>query len=121
MSDKLTSFGIYGFTHERDRDAQTAQVTAQMLWYFLDGFFSRKGDYPAAQTGLTEYVVYLRKLNYQITFWKSNKSGRWWMQVPVTTTGKLERHRLIPCSLQDYQAACREELPERLLKAMERF
>lgn len=121
MSDKLTSFGIYGYSHERDRDAQTAQVTAQMLWYFLDGFFSRKGDYPTTQTGLTEYVVYLRKLNYQITFWKSNKSGRWWMQVPVTATGKLERHRLIPCSLQDYQAACREELPERLLKAMERF
>ena len=121
MSDKLTSFGVYGFSPERDREAQTAQATAQMLWYFLDGFFSRKGDYPASQTDLTEYIVYLRKLNYQVTFWKSNRSGRWWMQVPVTTTSKLERHRLIPCSLQDYQAACREELPERLVLALDRF
>lgn len=121
MSDKLTSFGLYGFTPEHDRDGQTAQVAAQMLWYFLEGFFNRKGDYPAGTSGLTEYVVEFRKLNYQLTFWKSNKSGRWWMQVPVATQRKYERHRLVPCSFQDYQSACREELPERLLQAMSRF
>jgi formiminoglutamase len=102
MSDKLTSFGIYGFTPENDKEGQTAQVLAQMIWYFLEGFFNRK-------------------LNYQLTFWKSNKSGRWWMQVPVATKRKYERHRLVPCSFQDYQSACREELPERLMQAMGRF
>lgn len=121
MSDKLSSFGLYGFAPDCDRDGQTAQAAAQMLWYFMEGFFNRKGDYPAGTGGLTEYVVEFRKLNYQLTFWKSKKSGRWWMQVPVATKQKHERHRLVPCSLQDYQAACREELPERLLQAMSRF
>ena len=121
MSDKLTSFGLYGYVAEQDRDGQTAQAAAQMLWYFLEGFFNRKGDYPADTAGLTEYVVDFPKLNYQLTFWKSNKSGRWWMQVPVATKRKHERHRLVPCSYQDYQLACREELPERLLQAMSRF
>ncbi len=121
MSDKLTSFGLYGYVPEHDRDGQTAQAAAQMLWYFFEGFFNRKGDFPASTTGLTEYVVEFRKLNYQLTFWKSNKSGRWWMQVPVATKRKHERHRLVPCSYQDYQAACREELPDRLLQAMSRF
>lgn len=121
MSDKLSSFGLYGFHPESDRDNLTAQTAAQMLWYFLEGLFSRKGDYPASTHGLTEYVVDFRKLNYQLTFWKSAKSGRWWMQVPVATKRKHERHRLIPCSFQDYQLACREELPERLMKALERF
>jgi formiminoglutamase len=121
MSDKLTSFGLYGYAPEHDRDGQTAQAAAQMLWYFLEGFFNRKGDFPASTTGLTEYVVEFRKLNYQLTFWKSNKSGRWWMQVPVATKRKHERHRLVPCSYQDYQSACREELPDRLLQAMSRF
>jgi formiminoglutamase len=121
MSDKLLSFGIYGFQGDKDREGQTAQVAAQMTWYFLEGFFARKGDYPMSTTGLTEYIVAFRKQNYQITFWKSTKSGRWWMQVPVNTKRKHERHRLIPCSYQDYQAACREELPERLLQAMGRF
>jgi formiminoglutamase len=121
MSDKLTSFGVYGYQPDHDRDQQTSQAAAQMVWYFLEGFFNRKGDFPAATTGLTEYVVDFRKLNYQLTFWKSNKSGRWWMQVPVATKRKHERHRLVPCSFQDYQSACREELPERLLQAMSRF
>jgi len=121
MSDKLTSFGIYGYQREADRDDQTAQVAAQMVWYFLEGFFARKGDYPVTTSGLTEYIVDFRKLNYQLTFWKSNRSGRWWMQAPVATKRKHERHRLVPCSYQDYQAACREELPERLMQALQRF
>ncbi|HMX39526.1 MAG TPA: arginase family protein [Saprospiraceae bacterium] len=121
MSDKLSSFGVYGFHRDADRDAQTAQVAAQMVWYFLEGVFARKGDYPAATTGLTEYIVDFRKLNYQLTFWKSTRSGRWWMQVPVATQRQHERHRLVPCSYQDYQSACREELPERLVQALQRF
>ncbi len=121
MSDKLTSFGLYGFQADADRDGLTAQTSAQMLWYLLEGLFNRKGDYPASTTGLTEYVVDFRKLNHQLTFWKSAKSGRWWMQVPVATKRKHERHRLVPCSYQDYQSACREELPERLMQALERF
>jgi formiminoglutamase len=121
MSDKLTSFGIYGYRHERDPLGPTAQVAAQMVWYFLEGFFNRKGDYPVSTAGLTEYVVDFRRLNYQLTFWKSTKSGRWWMQVPVKTKRQHERHRLVPCSYQDYQSACREELPERLMQAFGRF
>ncbi|MCB0575661.1 MAG: hypothetical protein KDC61_13970, partial [Saprospiraceae bacterium] len=76
---------------------------------------------PVSKAGLTEYIVEYRRLNYQLTFWKSAKSGRWWMQVPVATRKKLERHRLVPCSYQDYQLACREELPERLMQALQRF
>lgn len=119
MSDKLTSFGIYGFHHERDE--VTAQSVTQLIWYFLDGFFSRKNDFPASTDGLTEYIVDFRQLNFQITFWKSTRSGRWWMQTPVASPQKHQRHYLVPCSFQDYQAACREELPDRLLLALRRF
>lgn len=120
MSDKLTSFGLYGYKADADPQQLTAQTAAQMIWYLLEGLFNRKGDYPASTTGLTEYVVAFRKLNHQLTFWKSAKSGRWWMQVPVATHRKHDRHRLVPCSFQDYQSACREELPERLMQALER-
>jgi formiminoglutamase len=121
MSDKLTSFGIYGFDAALDLDRQSAQVVSQMIWYFMEGVFSRKQDYPVSNKGLTEYIVEFRKLHYQLTFWKSIKSGRWWMQVPAATQKKHDRHKLVPCSYQDYQSACREELPERLLQAMKRF
>lgn len=121
MSDKLKSFGIFGYRNNLDQRNQTAQAVAQIIWYFLDGFFNRKHDFPAGTEGLVEYIVDFKKLEYQLTFWKSQKSGRWWMQVPVKTREQYQRHRLIPCSYNDYKLACQEELPDRLLHAFKRF
>ncbi|MEL6638217.1 MAG: arginase, partial [Bacteroidota bacterium] len=121
LSDKVTSAGFYGFRSQWDQRDQTAQVVAQLIWYFVDGVYHRKNDYPSSTDSLVEYIVDFRDQEYQITFWKSNKSGRWWMQVPVKTKRKHERHTLIPCSYQDYQLASQEELPQRLLDAYKRF
>lgn len=121
MSDKLKSFGIYGYRPDLDLRGQTAQLVAQMIWYFIDGFYQRKGDFPASMEGLVEYIVDFKGQDYQLTFWRSERSGRWWMQVPVSTRHRLQRHRLVPCSYQDYSAACQGELPERLLRALDRF
>ncbi len=121
MSEKLTSVGFYGYHSDLDQNQQSAHVIAQLLWYFIDGFYSRKNDYPKSMDGLVEYVVDTKKTEYSLTFWKSEKTGRWWMQVPLKTKKKLLRHQLIPCSYQDYQMACREELPVRLINAFRRF
>lgn len=121
MSDKLKSFGVYGFRHEADRDRQTAQVVAQMVWYLTSGFYNRKNDYPVSTEGLMEYMVDFKDHHTPITFWKSGKSGRWWVQAPVKTNKKYQRHRLIPCSYNDYRLACQEELPDRLVEAFRRF
>jgi len=121
MSDKLSSFGVYGLDNERQLDVPSAHCAAQLVWYFMEGFFNRKGDYPASLKGLSEYVVELPAYNYHLTFWKSELTGRWWLQVPVTSSSRQDRHRLIPCSFQDYQMACRQELPDRLFKAFKRF
>ena len=121
LSDKPAAFGIYGYWPEPDQQDQTAQAVAQMLWYFLDGFYHRQNDYPISNEGLIEYIVDVKNLDFQLVFWKSKKTGRWWMQVPVKTPKKLQRHRLIPCSYSDYRLACQGELPDRLFKAFRRF
>ncbi len=121
MSDKLKSFGLYGFLNEQDLGRQTAQLCAQLIWYFVDGFYHRKGDFPTSMDGMSEYIVDFKGHEYQLTFWRSEKSNRWWMQVPVKTHHRLQRHRLVPCSYNDYLKACQDELPERLLNALDRF
>lgn len=121
FSDKLRSLSIYGFAPQNDLHGQTGQLLAQMIWYFVDGFFHRKDDFPASQKGMTQYVVSLNNSDSDLSFWKSNSSGRWWIQVPVKTKKKQARHRLIPCSHADYESACREDLPERLMRAFRRF
>lgn len=120
ISDKLSSFGIHGFDLKKDFRNQTAQVISQILWYFLFGYYNRKQDYPISTGNFTEYIVNFKNHNYQITFWKSNRSDRWWMEIPVKDK-RQKRHRLFPCSYQDYLQACRAELPERLLAAYRRF
>ncbi|MGB0862498.1 MAG: arginase family protein [Saprospiraceae bacterium] len=122
LSNKLTSIGFYGFNTKDDLNGQTVHLVAQMIWYFLDGFANRKEDYPINTDGLTEYLVDFKNSNYQISFWKSKRSERWWMQIPVKSRSqKYDRHRLIPCSYNDYLMASREELPERLVNAYSRF
>ena len=121
MSEKLSSVGFYGYQADLDINQQSAHVAAQLTWYCIDGFCNRKNDYPKSIGSLTEYIVDTKKIEYSLTFWKSEKTGRWWMQIPIKTKKKLQRHQLVPCSYQDYQMACREELPERLINAFNRF
>lgn len=121
MSDKLKSFSVFGYHQEWDVRDQTAQVIAQMIWYCLEGFYQRKGDFPVSTDGLTEYVVDMRDFDGPLVFWKSEKSGRWWFQLAVKAGRKPQRHRLIPCTYEDYRMACRNELPDRLIYAMRRF
>lgn len=121
MSDKLSSLGFFNYDTTKDINDQTAQSIAQMIWYFAEGFYNRKQDYPMSASNFVEYIVELKDWNQAITFWKSVKSSRWWMEVPVPSNKKQERHRLISCTYEDYQQACRNEMPERLLNAFKRF
>jgi formiminoglutamase len=116
LSDKLSSLGLYEINPRLDRQAQTAQLAGQMIWYFIDGFYSRKGDFPPNKNkDLVKYTVTLKDFKDEVIFYRSNKSERWWMEVPIRTKHRerYERHHLVPCSYQDYQTACQDTLPDR--------
>ena len=46
LSDKLTSVGFYELNPEIDDRGQTAHLLAQIVWYFIDGFYHRKNEIP---------------------------------------------------------------------------
>ena len=120
MSDKVRSFGIFGYKNDAlITPDPTPETIAQMTWYFLFGVFHRKHDFPVSTSGMREYIVQLQHQNF--TFWKSNKSERWWVQIPVKSTPKNKRHRLVPCTYQDYQETCNGQIPDRIIKAIRRF
>jgi formiminoglutamase len=111
MSSALSSLGIYGFDERKDKDNMTAILAAQMIWYFVDGFFLRKNE--AALSDKNEFVEYhLQFTGNDIMFLKSKRSNRWWMQLP---DGNFE-----PCSYNDYLLASENEIPERWLRIQER-
>jgi len=120
ISDKVTSFGIYEYNAEFDAKTQTAQLIAQMIWYFIEGVNYRAKDYPF---GLKDnYQKYSVPIDDQIlNFHKSNKSGRWWMEINLNDNNKFKRHALIPCTYQDYISATNQEIPDRWLKTLKKL
>lgn len=119
LSEQMTSFGLYEINPMVDDREQTVQLAAQMVWYFADGFYSRRKEQPRDNDeSFTKYIIHFRQNHYEMTFWKSVKSDMWWMEVPVGGRGRIRRkNKVLPCSYEDYQMASREELPERWLKA----
>ena len=113
ISDKLTSFGVFNFIPEKKAGAASA-LLAQIIWYFIDGFSQRKGDFPiGSKKDYLKFTVHLDDFKDEVIFYKSNKSERWWMEVPypAQSASKYERHHLVPCDLQDYEQAMKNEIP----------
>lgn len=121
LSDKLTSLGIFGYHPEYDSKGLTAQLIAQMIWYFAEGVFSRKQDLPFEQSRFTRYQVNPKSISQDLIFWKSKQTDRWWIQINGDSNGKASRQRIVPCSAHDYKLACQGDLPDRFLNAVKRF
>tara|TARA_R110002073_G_scaffold220418_1_gene380544 strand:- start:26160 stop:27317 length:1158 start_codon:yes stop_codon:yes gene_type:complete len=119
ISDKVSSFGIYEYNAKYDEQDQTAQLIAQMIWYFIEGYNFRTNEYPF--TSKTDYIKYIVPVeDTTINFFKSNKSDRWWMEVEHTNT-KTTKRTLIPCTYQDYLRAGNQVIPERWWKTFRKL
>jgi formiminoglutamase len=124
LSDKLTSFGIYELHPEEDLGGQAAHLAAQMAWCFIEGVSQRKGDYPTGDyREYTKFIVPMLQEGHELVFYKSPKSDRWWMDVPYPAgqEKRYERHHLVPCSLEEYQQATNEEMPDRWWKTYQKL
>ena len=122
ISDKVTSFGIYEYNPIMDNDGQTAHLIAQMIWYFIEGVSFRSDDYPyCTKENYYKYIVPVE--DEELYFYKSNKTDRWWLDVPFPDGANTEfiRHALIPCSYDDYLRATDQEIPDRWWKAFRKL
>ena len=116
LSDKLTSIGFYEVNPKYDKTEQTAHLVAQMIWYFIDGFYNRAHDFPFRnEENYLKYRVAITDHKEEIVFFKSKKTDRWWMEIPLPAEQRIkyERHYLVPCSYRDYQTACENDIPDR--------
>jgi arginase family enzyme len=124
VSEKITSLGIYELDPQRDQNGVTAQLAAQMVWCFLDGFGSRTNDLPwLDRKRFTKYRVPIKDHEHELVFYKSAVSDRWWMDIPYRAEqeARFERHHLVPCAYSDYQMACREEVPDRWWRTFQKL
>jgi formiminoglutamase len=101
-----------------------ALLIAEMLWCFFEGYYMRKTEMPHAKsTGFLKYRVALKEDEFHLIFYKSVKTDRWWMEVPVPPefANKYRKHHLIPCNYDDYKVATEDDLPDRWWKAYKKM
>lgn len=118
ISDRVSVFGVY----ECENSNPSHQLIAQMLWYFIEGYNFRTREHPFNKTNnATKFIVPVD--NETLIFYKSDISGRWWVEVPslLKSNNKLETPALLPCTHQDYLDACNQIIPQRWWKAYRKF
>lgn len=124
MSDKLSSVGFYETNPLFDPKGQTADLVAQMIWYFLDGFANRNHDFPEQNNkDFVRFRVYLEDHGEELFFLKSKKTDRWWIQIPPKddSAENIGPNHFVPCSYEDYQTALRQEIPDRWWKLQQKL
>jgi formiminoglutamase len=121
LSTKLTSFGIYDYQFESDINNQTAHLIAQIIWYFIDGYLNKISEHPFdSDDNYKKFIVNLDGFDQEIVFYKSEKTNRWWVEVPSLKTN-YKNHVLISCTHEDYIEAGTGGIPERWLKAFQKL
>lgn len=122
MNEKLSTFSLFDFNGKYPAAHNTADLMAQMIWYFVDGFYHRKGDFPIANK--STYIKYNINLeNQDLIFYKSQKTDRWWMEIPYLAPAfkKYEKHLMLPCNYDDYLTASANEIPERWFQTFKKL
>ena len=120
ISDKVSSFGVYEYKASKD-DEVSSMLLAQIIWYFIEGVNLRMNDVNFLETNDYQKFITLAD-DQELTFYKSNKTGRWWIEIPFLkdVNNKLKKHTLLPCVHQDYLDASNGKIPERWFKAYQK-
>jgi len=77
ISDKVSLFGVY----EIENSSLSAQLVAQIIWYFIEGLSFRIKERPNSQSDdFTKFTVPTD--SEELIFFKSHITQRWWVEVP---------------------------------------
>ncbi len=121
MSPKLSSFGIFDYSQQSDINSQTANLIAQIIWYFVDGFLNRIKEYPLETKGeYKKFIVNINDVKNELIFYKSEKTNRWWVEVPSIRKNTTKQF-LISCTYDDYLEAGNGDIPQKWLKAFQKL
>lgn len=115
ISDKVSLFGIFNQCFSKNESV----LIAQIIWYFIEGYHFRSNEYPfGSNKNYLKYIITFED-DEEIIFYKSDKTDRWWIEIPqlIDNEAKFKKNALLPCSHEDYLAACNDEFPERYWKA----
>lgn len=117
LSNKLKVFGIFETGAEKDHTGITFQLSAQIIWYFLEGMHNRIPMEKEAPGNLRMFKVEIKEMDSPIVFYQCAETGRWWFEAQSLKGEKL----LIACSEKEYKEASADEIPENWLRVIQKI
>jgi len=121
LSEKISCFFLNDIHSKGTPGKQASTLAAQIIWHFIQGFHQRKNEYPFGDIRkYQKFIVNVPGAGHDMHFYKSFKTGRWWLEVPYPGS-KYERSLFAACTHSDYQIACAGEIPDRWWKNFQRL
>ena len=114
LSNQLNVFGIFGNELSKDINGLTTKLSAQIVWYFIEGQIHR---YTGKKDKLITYRVEVKDIEKPLVFMQCPETFRWWMEVQSINGEK----RLIACSEREYAMASDNEISELWLKYVQKI
>jgi hypothetical protein len=96
----------------------TVILTAQIIWFLIFGYTIRITENPTKDPHIKKFNVGQKKRGDNLIFYRSEKTERWWVEIPLH---EQKENVILPASYKDYVDACNQQIPERWLKAMQKY
>ncbi|MBP6283888.1 MAG: arginase family protein [Paludibacteraceae bacterium] len=111
-ADKTNIFMVSSWNTAKDPLHHTSLLVADIVWHFLEGVNSRQNEQPSTENPIyTKFVVQSDINEEAIVFYHNDNTDRWWIEIPTA-----QKARIFPCHLSDYEAICKNEIPELWLR-----
>ncbi len=110
---------VSGYAGNLTASSPTMQLVAQVIWHLLSGIAGRRKEeilFYEQNPDLKKIIVNMDD-QQQLSFLNSQTSHRWWMKIPL----KNDSNRWVSCLYDDYQCACRQEVPARWIWFYQKF
>ncbi|MEG0518995.1 MAG: hypothetical protein RR555_09040 [Bacteroidales bacterium] len=115
LGQNLSAVFIFGELKFENQIMVCTKLIAEIIWHICEGIAVNLHENPMdpiSQECYLRKIVSLGGNGQDIVFITSTYSQRWWMEVSVDKGNNI---KIIPCSVNDYQTACRGEVPLRWL------
>lgn len=115
-SHRMKAIGFFEYNTQCDPIGQTAHLTAQAVWHFIEGFNSSLRNRNVANPQyFKKYYVKSPIPNVEMVFLNNTLDETWWMEYP-DAGNSATNPKVIACSYNDYLAASKGEIPERWIR-----
>lgn len=123
LSDRICCFGLFEHSPSNDPSGQSAHISAQLVWHFLEAHSQRRDEYPYHRAReLKKFIVNSGTPDAELVFYRNQATDSWWLEIPANPDLNLpDNKHIMACSYNDYLIAGRQEIPDRWIKAYQKL